>query len=694
MLDKLCLLLLLLLLLPGAVFADDDETDSDTETIHLEDTVVPENNETGQASDDGKTDRDAEAIQLDDIVVEERKENENNRASQFITKEEIEMKGSENLWEIMGTLPGVILTGGGERNESNFRLRGFDAKRVPIYIDGVSQAIPYRGDADHARILTFDIESIEIQKGYSSMLMGANNLGGLISLTTAKPREPLEGSLRYDTEFDNILEKQKSMYQASIGSRRDHFYAKVGGAYIDQSHFRLPDSFRPRNDYQSDWEREDSYEKDAKATLMAGITPTDNSEAYITYVCQRAEKSAPGSISAEDPKIWDWTKWNRDSVALNARYDTNRYYAKFLAYYDKFDNRLYTTDPHEIPSDYDDYSFGTKIQGGIDLNSWNNLQASLMWKTESHRGWGDVTDMYSKNLEIEEYTYSFGAEYSTTPWNPVNIVFGAGYDALIPQAYWTASRGSEAFESTDELDGFVYQVGVFYDVTENHELHFTYSKKTHFPTMTERFAARYDTVIPNPALQPEYAFHYEIGYKGVINEKARINTSIYFSDFRDKILQELVKDAVTGEVITHSVNKDKWNYYGFELQGEFHINKHLQINTAFSYNKSDNQFDTDVRDAYYPEITGNALMLIKPTEDVSLVSQYEYVAERYTSSSTDDDSKLDSYYLLHFTARVNNIWKNFYAEFKINNMLDKYYEIQEDYPMAGRTFSFAVGSKF
>ena len=651
MLKKICVVVFLLL--PAVVFADENQVDN--ETKYFDDTVVQEKNGKNQSPDDVKTDSDSNVFQLGEVVVEEKAEK--NQKAEYISKEKIEMKGSQNLWEIMGTLPGVVLTGGGERNESNFRLRGFDAKRVPIYIDGVSQAIPYRGDADHARILTYDIESIEIQKGYSSMLMGANNLGGYISLTSAKPRERFEGSVRYNTEFDNILKNQKNIYQASVGSRHEHFYVKLGTAYIDQSHFRLPDSYRPQNDYQSDWEREDSYEKDSKISTMVGITPTNNSEAYITYVRQRGEKSSPGSISAEDPKIWDWPKWNRDSFALNAECKLSRYNAKFLAYYDKFDNRLYTTHPHEIPSDYDDYSIGTKIQGGIDFNNWNNFQTSLMWKTESHRGWGDITDIYAKNLEIQEYTYSFGAEYSITPWSPMDIVLGVGYDSLIPQEYWTASRGSEAFELTDELEEFVYQVGLFYDVSDNHELHLTYSKKTHFPTMTERFAARYDTIIPNPALKPESAFHYEIGYKGLLKEKTRISTSVYYSDFRDKILQELVKDAVTGEVVTHSVNKDRWNYYGIELQGEFAINRHLQISAALSYNRSDNQVDEEVRDAYYPEITASALMLIKPTENINLISQYEYVSERYTSSSTDDDSKLDSYYLLHFTARLNNIWK-------------------------------------
>ena len=180
-----------------------------------------------------------------------------------------------------------------------------------------------------------------------------------------------------------------------------------------------------------------------------------------------------------------------------------------------------------------------------------------MWKTESHRGWGDITDIYAKNLEIQEYTYSFGAEYSITPWSPMDIVLGVGYDALIPQEYWTASRGSEAFELTDELEEFVYQVGLFYDVSDNHELHLTYSKKKPIsPTMTERFAARYDTIIPNPALKPEYAFSLRDRFiKGFSKRKTRISTSVYYSDFRDKILQELVKDAVTGEVVTHSVKQ-------------------------------------------------------------------------------------------------------------------------------------------
>lgn len=643
------------------------------------------------AEDNSSDNKSGTSVYYDQIEIIEKVEPK--ETTRIITQEEMDIKGTSNLWEIMGTIPGVVLTGGGERNESNFRLRGFDASRVPVYIDGVSQAIPYRGEADHGRILTYDLESIEIQKGYSSMLMGSNTLGGIVNLITAKPKKTFESSLRFNTEYDSSFKNQKNMYLFSVGTRQDSFYAKITGIQIDQSHFRLPYSFTPVSDYQSSHQREDSEEDDTKITLVAGYSPVREFDAFVTYVYQRANKMSPGDVTVIRPRIWDWTRWDRDSIALNASYTANDYYIKILTYYDKFDNRLYNTRPHEIPTDYDDFALGAKIQGGIDFNQRNNLQMSAMWKVESHTGHGDVTGVYSKDLIIDEHTYSFGMEYSTRPWDKVTLAFGLGYDKLKPVDYWTASRGSESFETTDELDEFVYQAGLFYDLSTSHELYMTFSKKTHFPTMFERFSNRYDTVIPNPSLKPEYAHHYEVGYKGFF-EKGTVQTSVYYSDFNNKILQELERDPITGQVVTHSVNKDKWAYYGFELAGEISFNKFVMAGGAFSYNKSDNNHDKTVRDAYYPEYTSNGYMVITPTDKLRIVPRLEYTGSRYTSSDTTDDSRLGSYYLLHLTAKLDQVWKNFFIEGGISNILDKEYALRQYYPQAGRVFSFTVGGSF
>jgi iron complex outermembrane receptor protein len=629
-----------------------------------------------------------EVITLEEIDVTETREKQ---TTQVITQEEIAIKRAENLGQIMATVPGVVITGGGERNETNFRLRGFDAARVPVYIDGVSQVTPYRGEVDHGRILTYDIESIEIQKGYSSMLLGANNIGGVVSLTTSKPKRRFEASARYNTEFDTLFQTQKSTYLLSAGTKQESFYTKLTGVVIDQSHFMLSHEFVPVSDYQSNRERSDSSVRDAKVTLIAGWTPLNELDAHITYTSQRADKEAPGDAYAPNPRIWDWPKWNRDSVAFNADYKTESFYTKLLAYYDKFDSRLYNTRPHGIPSDYDDYAVGTRIQGGYNFNDWSNLQLSAMWKTESHESHDNVTNIYSREIKIEEYTYSLGSEFSMNPWKPLTLALGAGYDTLIPQDYWTASRGSEAFESADLLDGFVYQAGLFYDITGDHELHLTFARKAHFPTMTERFSARYDQVIPNPALRPEFAFHYEFGYKGTFNKQALITASVYFSDFRNKILQESFREPITGQVITHSLNKDKWYYYGFEFSTETYVNDELQIGAVFSYNKSSNRFDKTVQDAYYPEYTGNAYAVVTPVKDISIIPRVEYTSERYTNTAASDTNKVGEYTLLHIAAKMENIFNSFSIEASITNITDTDYEIREFFPMAGRVYALTFG---
>jgi iron complex outermembrane receptor protein len=212
--------------------------------------------------------------------------------------------------------------------------------------------------------------------------------------------------------------------------------------------------------------------------------------------------------------------------------------------------------------------------------------------------------------------------------------------------------------------------------------------------MYERFSSRYDVTIPNPALKPEWANHYELGYKGYFNDRAVLSTSVYFSDFRDKILEQLIRDPVTGQVITHSINKDKWHYYGFELSGEAAVSEYLNIGLMFSYNKSDNSFDPTVQDAYYPEYNSYGQLIITPTDNITITPRFEYMGYRYVNSDASDNTKLPHYFLAHISARYSNIFKYFYVEAGIENIFDEEYEIQQFYPQWGRVFNFAVGGAF
>lgn len=132
-----------------------------------------------------------EQIVTDNITVTDFKERDEKGTE--ITREDIDKTGAKNLWEAIRYTPGVTLTDGGARGDASFSIRGFESSKIPVIIDGISVTSPFNGFGDSSALLTDDLERIVIQKGYSSMLYGANGMGGAILLTTAKPKKAFEG---------------------------------------------------------------------------------------------------------------------------------------------------------------------------------------------------------------------------------------------------------------------------------------------------------------------------------------------------------------------------------------------------------------------------------------------------------------------------------------------------------------------
>ena len=89
-------------------------------------------------------------------------------------------------------LPGLTLERTAARNEMKVRLRGYTSQgQFSLYLDGIPIQVPYDGRLDFNRFLTNDIAEIEVAKGYSSPLLGANNLGGSINLVTRQPEKEI-----------------------------------------------------------------------------------------------------------------------------------------------------------------------------------------------------------------------------------------------------------------------------------------------------------------------------------------------------------------------------------------------------------------------------------------------------------------------------------------------------------------------
>ncbi|MDR1411253.1 MAG: TonB-dependent receptor [Spirochaetaceae bacterium] len=644
---------------------------------------------------------------------------------ELITREEMDRDGAADLWEAVQYTPGVILSGGGRRNDSAFSVRGYGADSVPVYVDGIVMANPYRGEGDSARLLTGDLESVEIAKGYSSELLGANTLGGAVLLRTAKPREPLEISLKTGAGFDSVFSYADSAHVFQLGTRQRLFYAKGVFQYRDVDHFRLPGDFEPtaRNP-QEKGNRLWSDSKDLKLTLIGGLTPLPDLDIWLSYVYQDADKGlSPPDTGIMDYAIWDWPVWKRHSVSLNGSWNPGAFSVDSLFYFDKYDNRLdeyynyraFELGIHAPHSDYDEYSLGGRLVGGWDINSWNTVQAALTYKKEDHRGLrGSITgeDDLAEEMHVNEDTWSLGAEYAVTPWTPLTLKAGLGFDALVPQEYWNDENeynkllGADYFiVQSRNMFLYTWQLGVFYRLPfgnperVNQELRLTYARKNHFPTMAQRYSTRFGSTLPNPHLGPEKANHFELGYRGYFGKDESVlgfslNAALYYSAMTGKIVSvELPNPHYPSASVNYSRNLDSVGFWGFELAPEFTLKNWLSAGIAFSLN---NYIINHSQDgikviSYYPRISAGGYAVVKPLAFLSFIPRVEYIGSRY--ADTEGVQELGAYFLAGF--RITADLGSFVSvSAEIDNIFDTYYEIRRYSPQAGRSFNFALTLKY
>ena len=626
-----------------------------------------------------------------------------------ITQEELERYDAQDLWEAVRQVPGVLLSGGGRRNDSNFTVRGFGPDSVPIFVDGIVVANTYRGEGDAARYLTGDLESITVQKGYSSPLLGANTLGGAVLLQTAKPHDPLELSLKTSVDLDDTGAFNGAAHVLSAGGKGERVYGKTVFQYRGIDHYRLSADFEPtRGNPQEEGNRLWSDSTDMKLTLIGGITPADFLDVWLTGLYQDSDKGiSPPDVNTRDIYIWDWPLWKRWSLSLNGVFDRDPLTFKAVVYYDKYDNRLdeyfnwaaFEHGVHNAHSDYDEYSTGGRMEGTWTINAWNQFSAALIVKREDHIGiHGETQDVH-----ISEDTVSFGTEYVVTlPWLPkLRASGGLGFDLLVPQVFdgVTNRLMQELGESwyvvkSRKMLLLNAQAGLFYDFTPRHQVRLTYARKNRFPTMFQRYSTRMGRVLPNPLLGPETAHHFELGYRGIFWDKLTVNSALYYSNLKGKIVTVPVPNPkVPYLAVDFSRNLDETSLYGLELTGELYLNEYMSGGASFSLsgytiNHSESQI---VSLPYYPEKSANLYMEFHLPPLLTLLPRLEYLDERYIDAVGKET--LNSYWLVHLKLTVD-FSPRITVSAGIENLLDTYYEIRQNAPQAGRTYTLSCTLRY
>ncbi|MBM9548158.1 TonB-dependent receptor [Leptospira sp. 201903074] len=161
-------------------------------------------------------------------------------ATEVISRKRIEQTGARNLGEVLDTQIGINVTpffGG-----SQVQMLGLDSKYVLFLVDGQRVAGRLNNTIDLTRFKVQNIERVEIVKGSSSSLYGADAIGGVINIITKQAEKPEHYQFR--TTYGNGRQTnfgtqgEKNMI-ADVGFKNDFVATNFFGGFNQSAAYDL-----------------------------------------------------------------------------------------------------------------------------------------------------------------------------------------------------------------------------------------------------------------------------------------------------------------------------------------------------------------------------------------------------------------------------------------------------------------------
>jgi iron complex outermembrane receptor protein len=601
---------------------------------------------------------------------------------------EMQKYNAKDVSSALRTLPSLVISENGSRNESTIYLRGFDIRSVPVFMDGIPVYVPYDGYVDLARFTTYDISKIDVAKGFSSMTFGANTIGGAINLVGMKPIQKMELNAKLGATSGKGYETK-----INLGSNLGKVYIQTGFSLLQRQYIPLSANFDATT-LETDHHRDNSYQKDIKGSVKLGYTPNATDEYSINYQYSHGTKGNPvylGTDKNTRVRYWQWPYWDKQSIYYISRTKIGeRSDLKVRAYYDQFKNELSSFDNNTYSTQnkassfnslYDDYTLGGNLEFATDWKDKNRLKVSLHAKNDNHseHNEGEPVRHFADN------TFSLGIEDVYKPGSKLSFIPGISYNLR-------KSLRAEDYNSTDSTisnypknqnDALNAQLATYYKISNAINLSFNIAFKSRFATMKDRYSYSMGTAIPNPDLQSETALNLELASTIEIADKLNFRPELFYSYLYNTI--QMVSN-VQGD-LSQMQNTGESVFKGIDLSFVYKPVSILNIYAAYSYIQRKNISNPEI---LFTDVPNNKLFAsVEYTVVRKLMINLfgEYDSER--NNASDGTRVSPGYFVMN--GQVSYLFAHYFTvEIGVNNIFDKNYTIQEGYPEAGRNFYAAI----
>ncbi len=590
-----------------------------------------------------------------------------------ITEEEIRESGSKNLAEVLSVHTGVSISDIGPAGAmQSLSIRGSTSSQVLVLIDGV-RAVGSHGGADLSLIPLDNIERIEIVRGGTSALYGADAVGGVINIITKKKADnklkifiengsylpkkhvKVSSSDEYDPDYLDLLDTQKATIQYSKDIK--------GIQLITSGTFN-----RARNGYifkdtnNKNIKRENAYL--IGGNLSAGIyLPLEHGGVDLTGSYLNNKKGIPGAEN--DPSLK--ASQSDQNIQSALRYYTDNFFTDRLTFdvntHFNFSKLIYK-DPQSIDSEHKTYSTGLEI-----------VQEMLAF---------DIFSLvYGGNIGLDVV--------DSTDLGDIDRIHGGGF--IECPLYLTARFTLQPVLRYDYYSDFKgdlnFKLGGVYRISDTASLKGSISKSYRVPNFNDLYWPDIAGFEGNPDLKPETGYSLDFGVSS-IRKDIQYDIFGFVRYIKDVILWQPDVDGKWSPT-----NLGEALYPGIETYLNVSFLNYFKANIGYTF-------------LYTCVLTGdftlkdNKRLPMIPVHEIDFGLGYEKKKNLFRVNAHYESLRYEkvtnsAYLTSHFVVNVHyrrSVSEHFSFLISVDNLFNEQYDIENKYPMPGMFIRTGIEAVF
>ncbi|MBN2598390.1 MAG: TonB-dependent receptor [Marinifilaceae bacterium] len=680
----------------------------------------------------------ASAIMADEVLVAAtRADRKTPVALTNVKKDEIVARNlGQDIPIILSSTPSFVTTSdaGSGVGYTGFRVRGTDANRINVTIDGIplndseSHGVYWVNMPDFAS----SVEDIQIQRGVGTSTNGAAAFGATVNLQTSKVTSEAYAEIASSAGSFNTF-KNTVKVGTGLGKNGFSFDARLSkitsDGYIDRAKTDLQSVFLSGGYYGEKTSIKANFFAGKEQTYQAwnGVPSVrlNNDEAGMQEYADNwlLSQEAVDFMKASDSRTYNLytyknetdNYWQKHSqlflthlLSENTKLNIGLHYTHGEGYYEQFkpNDKLskYGLDPIVIGSESITKTdvirrkwLNNDFYGTVFSLSHSFSTVDLVWGGALNKYEGDHYGKirWMKNAGDtfldHEYYSSTGTKTDYNTYLKANIEISEQFsiyaDMQVRGINYEIEGIDDDFRDLTQKHDFVFfnpKLGLNLQLNNSNRFFASLAVANREPNRSN-----YTDAELGKTPTSERLFDYEFGYK-FTRSNVFFEANLYYMDYKDQlVLTGQINDV--GSAIMVNV-ADSYRM-GAEFSGGVKISKEFDWsgNITLSRNKIKN-FTEYVDDwdnggqiatslgttklAFSPEVTANSMFTYQKSGFTAQLSS-QFVDEQFIDNTSSSDRKLDAYFVSNLNLSYDiksNMFKSMRIHLQVNNLFDEEYE--------------------